>query len=185
MNMPQLQAEVATYNLDVRDATCDQLRVILRALREDHWKDIPQRDIPTGDDLLRVGKYPMATYHWVLRHDLNYARWAVTELGKDNLWVTSPFGRFARWAKGRGVTPLEPHELAMWPWPVGQQVPTSQGSSDKDKGDWESASKEAQSQIWKNWAKALNLKMETSDMGSEKVAETKAGADATPPEGRD
>ena len=187
MNMPQLQAEMATYHVDVRDATCDQLRVMLRALREDHWKDLPQRDIPTGDDLLRIGKYPMATYHWVLRHDLNYARWAVTELGKDNLWVTSPFGRFARWAKSQGVKPLEPHELAMWPWPIGSQFPTSHGGCVKVSEDWESTSKELQAQIWKKWARALNLEMENSDKGLEKIAETEveaAATDATPPENR-
>ncbi|CAK0897484.1 unnamed protein product, partial [Prorocentrum cordatum] len=33
MRMGDLQAEVASYALDARDATCDQLRVILRALR--------------------------------------------------------------------------------------------------------------------------------------------------------
>ena len=46
MRMPELQAEVASYELDVRDATCDQLRVILRALRAEGHENKAQDYIP-------------------------------------------------------------------------------------------------------------------------------------------
>ncbi|CAK0817025.1 unnamed protein product, partial [Prorocentrum cordatum] len=48
MRMPELQAEVASYDLDVRDATCDQLRVILRALRAEGRESTPQDDYIPG-----------------------------------------------------------------------------------------------------------------------------------------
>ncbi|CAK0864559.1 unnamed protein product, partial [Prorocentrum cordatum] len=48
MRMPELQAEVASYDLDVRDATCDQLRVILRALRAEGRESTPQGDYIPG-----------------------------------------------------------------------------------------------------------------------------------------
>ncbi|CAK0887145.1 unnamed protein product [Prorocentrum cordatum] len=48
MRMPELQAEVANYDLDVRDATCDQLRVILRALRAEGRESTPQDDYVPG-----------------------------------------------------------------------------------------------------------------------------------------
>ncbi|CAK0890787.1 unnamed protein product, partial [Prorocentrum cordatum] len=48
MRMPDLQAEVASCDLDVRDATCDQLRVILRALRAEGRESTPQGDYIPG-----------------------------------------------------------------------------------------------------------------------------------------
>ncbi|CAK0847915.1 unnamed protein product [Prorocentrum cordatum] len=48
MRMLELQAEVASYDLDVRDATCDQLRVILRALRAEGRESTPQDDYIPG-----------------------------------------------------------------------------------------------------------------------------------------
>ncbi|CAK0900905.1 unnamed protein product [Prorocentrum cordatum] len=48
MRMPELQAEVASYDLDVRDATCDQLRVILRALRAEGRESTPQDEYIPG-----------------------------------------------------------------------------------------------------------------------------------------
>ncbi|CAK0807406.1 unnamed protein product, partial [Prorocentrum cordatum] len=48
MRMPELQAEVASYDLDVLDATCDQLRVILRALRAEGRESTPQDDYIPG-----------------------------------------------------------------------------------------------------------------------------------------
>ncbi|CAK0846224.1 unnamed protein product, partial [Prorocentrum cordatum] len=48
MRMPELQAEVASYDLDVRDATCDQLRVILRAQRAEGRESAPQGDYIPG-----------------------------------------------------------------------------------------------------------------------------------------
>ncbi|CAK0843154.1 unnamed protein product, partial [Prorocentrum cordatum] len=48
MRMPELQAEVASYDLDVRDATRDQLRVILRALRAEGRESTPQGDYIPG-----------------------------------------------------------------------------------------------------------------------------------------
>ncbi|CAK0836144.1 unnamed protein product [Prorocentrum cordatum] len=46
--MQELQAEVASYDLDVRDATCDQLRVILRALRAEGRESTPQDNYIPG-----------------------------------------------------------------------------------------------------------------------------------------
>ncbi|CAK0869680.1 unnamed protein product [Prorocentrum cordatum] len=48
MRMRELQAEVASYDLDVRDATRDQLRVILRALRAEGRESAPQDDYIPG-----------------------------------------------------------------------------------------------------------------------------------------
>ncbi|CAK0837883.1 unnamed protein product, partial [Prorocentrum cordatum] len=45
VRMGDLQAEVASYELDARDATCDQLRVIPRALRAE-GQDKKAQDIP-------------------------------------------------------------------------------------------------------------------------------------------
>ena len=166
MRMLELQAEVASYDLDVRDATCDQLRVILRALRAEGKSDPKAPAIPglskmnkpelqelcrerkiefdqkttvpglrqllkewrvedaissssssvahpnpqiTGDDVMRFGKYPTATYRWVIKNDIGYSRWAVLEL--NNGRASPLLARFARWVKAHGVKPLEPAKL--------------------------------------------------------------------------
>ena len=55
MRLPELQAEVASYELDVRDAKCDQLRVILRALRAE-GKSETKADIP---GLIKMHKHEL------------------------------------------------------------------------------------------------------------------------------
>ena len=231
MRMAELKAEVASYDLDVRDATCDQLRVILRALRAEGQSETKSQEIPglskmqkaelqewckhkkiqfdqhttvpelrqrlkgwkvedaissssnsaahphpqiTGGDTMRFGKYPTATYRWVLQHDLGYARWAVLELGNER---ASPLlARFARWVKAHGVKPLEVEKLKttletvmaeevvlddhFWksggmPTAIAQQASTSQGS-------WAGHRRSRPPEVYE---------MDTSDMGFEKVAE--------------
>ena len=77
---------------------------------------------------MRFGKYPTATYRWVIKNDIGYARWAVLELSNE---CASPLlARFAWWAKDRGIEPLGPHDSMASP-AIAPPTSTSQASADR------------------------------------------------------
>ncbi|CAK0891483.1 unnamed protein product [Prorocentrum cordatum] len=128
MRMPELQAEVASYDLDVRDATHDQLRVILRALRAEGRESTPQDNCIPGpgkknkeelQQLCRDRKIEFDQRTTVPELRQRLKGWKVEDAAsKASATVAHPSSqitgddkmRFGKWVKAHGVQPIAPEK---------------------------------------------------------------------------